>query len=185
MKKILFIIFIIFSITDSYAIVRTKKVSACVDILLKNGEKFQAEIVSNQKEKFSYKKCNVVDAAEIMISKKEVSSIKTASGEIIYQDAENGIKRNIFEENSREKEWNKMAIASVASLVVACTGYLAIIGIPLAIILGAIALKQIDYNPEKYKGKWVAQMGIVLGVIAILAALLIIIAFLNSPLWVF
>ena len=78
-----------------------------------------------------------------------------------------------------------MSIASVASLVVACTGYLAIIGVPLAIILGAIALKQIDYNPEKYKGKWVAQMGIVLGGIAILAALLIIIAFLNSSFWVF
>ena len=71
MKKILFILFIICSITNSYAIVATKLVGDCVEIALKSGEKFQAEIVSNQKENFSYKKCNVVDAAEIMISKKK------------------------------------------------------------------------------------------------------------------
>lgn len=74
------------------------------------------------------------------------------------------------------KKMNGFAIASLVSLI---------LYIPLAIVFGAIALKQIKNNPEKYKGRILAKvcfiLGIVLTAIGLLFSALLIIILFSEP----
>ena len=56
--------------------------------------------------------------------------------------------------------------------------YFTIIFAPIPIIYGLIALHQFKKEPDKYKGKWMAVIGIAPGIIALCILLLAMLTFL-------
>ncbi len=184
MKKILLILFISCSITNSYAIVATKLAGDCVEILLKNGEKIQVNSVRFTEIDIKYKRCGkAADDPDFSISKLEVESVKTADGKVLFQTNED-IKKNLID---LKRIYNKAAMVSLAmgliSLLIASLALFKVLPslglldeivflIPIAsIVLGIFALKQFRRRPNEYKGKWMAILGTTFGIIVCLLAL--------------
>lgn len=166
MKKILLTLLAICSITSSYAIVATKQVADCVEIVLKNGEKFPATITQNAATVLKYRRCDYIDGSEVRIAKNKIASIKTASGEVIFQNDPNNIlienKAELFDQS--ELNLSRYSLTSLLSffigtIVLLTTGnrYSLLLYL-LGIMLGVAGIIQVKSKPTQYKG---SELGIV------------------------
>jgi hypothetical protein len=99
----------------------------------------------------------------------------------IKSDFKNGVKT--FSENSdQEPRNNKFGLISFISAILS----IVFIGILPSLLLGAISLRQFKRNPEKYKNKWMAIVGVVVGYIGCSYGILLSLGltfFWGGPVW--
>lgn len=129
----------------------------CDDIIvLKNGEKVKCKLVEIGTKEIKYKRCGNLDGSTTAIAKSVVLTLEYANGtkEVINT-------ATIIEKS--EQKTHSLAIWALA---------LSLISPPVSIVLGIIATQKINKDTKKYKGKWMAILGIVIGVVAIAVFLL-------------
>lgn len=151
---------------------------SCGDLItLRDGTDIEARVIEVGSKAIKYKRCNNIEGPTIVVNVENVFMIKYANGtkEIFKKEEvkeENTSQYSQQQQQIVEKKTNGMAIASIATFVL----YFTIIFAPLPFIFGLIALYQIKKNSEKYKGKWMAIVGVVPGFIALLILLIMILS---------
>lgn len=90
-------------------------------------------------------------------------------------------KYTLSENSVENPQKNKMALASFISAILA----ILYVGVIPSLLLGAIALSQFKKNPGKYKNKWMATTGVVIGYIGCSAGILFSLAatIFGGPMW--
>ena len=153
-------------------------IDSCGDlIILKDGSEILAKVEEVNSKTVRYKRCNNLDGPEIFVKVENLFMIKYANGtkEIFKKEPEKQISNasqnsNYISKKNQAREYNAMAIASFACLPLCILG----IGFILCPIFGIIALIQFKNNSEKYKGKWMAIVGIVLPLLLIATAMVLL-----------
>jgi hypothetical protein len=119
------------------------------------------------------------------IQKKDNNYQEVTINSSIKSDFKSGIKT--FSENSdQEPKINTLGLISFISAFLPLVFLpLIIVGILPSLLLGAISLRQFKRNPEKYKYKWMATFGVIVGYIGCsLGILLSLVAVLfGEPIW--
>lgn len=164
-----------------------KSTEGCDVISLKNGEEINAKILEIGQTEIKYKKCDNLDGPTYIIPKSSATKIKFSNGttEVINSVTAKAEESDYYSPASKpeiqpysgETIINRYALASMILAVLSIFFFPLV---PLPIIFGIIALKQIKRNPEAYTGKGMAIFGIILGgliVLAILALLLLLLLF--------
>lgn len=162
-----------------------KSIEGCDVIALKNGEEINAKILEISQTEIKYKKCDNLDGPTYIIPKSNATKIKFSNGttEVINSITAKADESDYYRPASKpeiqpysgEIIINRYALASMILAVVSIFIFPLV---PLPIIFGIIALKQIKRNPEAYTGKGMAIFGIILGGIIVLALLALFLLFL-------
>lgn len=142
---------------------------SCGDVLiLKNGEEQKVKIFEISDNELKYKRCNNLNGPLYAIKKDQLFLIKYTNGtrELVKREVRtiNGIPEETAPVKRKTNSW------AIASFVCACLFFLIIPWI-LAPVFGCIAAYQIDNDRKKYKGRWMAVFGIVVGLIGVLIIL--------------
>ena len=146
------------------------KSDECDIIILGTGEEVSAKVIEIGKEQIRYKKCENLSGPDYVINKSEVFIIKYFDGsKDIITPRNSGSSR--INENERKTQGFAVAgfVLSILGLIVA--------GIPLgilAMIFGSIGLGKISREPKRFKGRGLAIASIIIGAIAIIAAVIFI-----------
>lgn len=164
-----------------------KSIEGCDVISLKNGEEINAKVLEISQTEIKYKKCDNLDGPTFIIPKSNATKIKFSNGttEVINSVTAKAEESDYYSPASKpeiqpysgETIINRYALAS---MILAILSVLFFPLVPLPIIFGIIALKQIKRSPEAYSGKGMAIFGIILGgliVLAILAFFLLLLLF--------
>jgi hypothetical protein len=151
----------------------------CAEIIKRNGDIIEAVIIEVGVNEIKYKKCSNPDGPTYSILRSDVFMIKNKNGD---NDVFNDKK------SSTDSDELKVEAFSIVSLVTGISGLVfgllfsvgvgIFLGI-LGIIFGAISLKKVKANPEKYtKNSYkMAKAGVITGIIitALSIALLILV----------
>ena len=151
-------------------------------IVMLNGEEKVGKIMEINPKLIRYKKCNTIHDTLETITIEEIFMVKYTNGtnEVfkkgeIKLKSETGTKIESTEiKKVAPKKYNKFAIASFATSILAFTLILS----PIPFVLGFIGVNQINKNPEKYKGTFMANFGLTLGGYALLVTLFLLLIFL-------
>ena len=151
----------------------------CDVIFLKNGDEIRAKVIEIGPTEIKYNKCEDLKGP----------SYKTPRSEAIMIKYSNGTK-DIFTSNfsSAENTKKKTEGLSVASLILACLGFILGIGLSIiigmvialsAVILGIVSLDKISREPLKYKGRGLSIAGIVVGLLTLALSAFILLVILS------
>lgn len=152
----------------------------CGDLIIfKNGDELKSKVIEINEREIKYKRCDNLDGPLITVNKSDVFMIKYSNGtKEVFKDTPKQSNSNQQPKQQTTKpgpsangpQVHPLAIASlVAGLL-----WLYWIGSIAAIITGAIALKRIKEQPDKYNGKGAAIAGIVLGAAAVALVVFVI-----------
>jgi hypothetical protein len=153
-------------------------IDSCDLIVCKNGDEIDAKVLEIGLAEIKYKKCDNPNGPTISIKKSEVLMIKYPNGtkDIIKSSASgNSSSKN---ENDGPK-LNPLALTSmilgVLSLLTVISYFMIAMGI-VAIILGAVANKQIKENPDNYTpgSSKLAKAGIICAIVGLGILLLLL-----------
>ena len=145
---------------------------SCGDLItLREGTEIEAKVIEIGPKAIKYKRCNNLEGPTIVVNIDNVFMIKYSNGtkevfkkEVIKKDeVQKTFSKPEEQKPKPPKEFNPMAIASIATFIL----YFTIILAPLPLIFGLIALHQFKKDPEKYKGKWMAIVGVIPGLLAL------------------
>lgn len=165
-----------------------KKKEKC-DLMIKmNGDEVLGKVTEITLTEIKYKKCNNLDGPTISIRKNDVLLIKYANGtrEIISKidssekNDDDYIDRNAKKQTPVKKKTHGLAVTSyiVALSGLAVAWFIAgAVGIAtgiVSLIFGIIALSKIKKQPEKYKGKGFAVLGIIIGALSLILSVLFV-----------
>lgn len=128
-----------------------EKYSECDTIFLKSGKIILAVVKEILNDEIRYKRCNYTEGPEYTIEKKKVSDIIRADGLKIAVHA------------TEESTTKKFEIFAATSFLAALLS----IG-PAAIYMAVLSFKRFKKEPDKYKGKVFAYIGMILGIISTL-----------------
>lgn len=159
---------VLFSKKKSY----TFLADTCGDLItLRNGDEIKGKVIEVSDKAVKYKRCDNMDGPLIVVSADNVFMIKYSNGtkEVFRKVSTPTPSVN---EKPTEPEYNSLAIAS---FVVSLFSWL-IIPAPVALILGAMAVNEINRKPLKYVNRWMAIFGIVIGTIGTILLLIFLIA---------
>ncbi|MFY9307547.1 MAG: DUF4190 domain-containing protein [Bacteroidia bacterium] len=181
---------------------KRKTFDECDIITLKNGTEVRAKVLEINPTEIKYKKCDNVDGPTIIINKSDASKIKYSNGitEIIHEPvpAEEAdyyspgektnkpVAKNTPYGGNFNKTLNPFALASFISAILSIVfivlaivySPLLLVFVPASIVLGIIALKEINANPKLYKGKGLATFGIIFGAVVTSIVLIFLALFL-------
>jgi hypothetical protein len=165
MKKliILFLFFNCFSLSNMFGIVAidSLKVGDCSQIVLKNSDIIQADVLKMTSEDIKYKPCGDPKSSIKTVSKNDIMFVKAPNGSIAYSNENSAVKKYT------EKKINQNAIIGfILSLAIFGIG-----SIP-ALIFSIKGYNQIKDDPQKYEGKELAIGGIVLSILGIIVLLI-------------
>jgi hypothetical protein len=155
---------------------------SCGDVItLRDGSNIKVKVMEISSKVIKYKRCDNLNGPLIVVNTDNVFMIKYANGsKEVFKKSEvlDQVSSNLTNEQPKvklviEKKYNDMAIASIATFIL----YFTIILAPLPFIFGIIALNQFKKNPEKYKGKWMAIVGVTPGIIALCVLLFLMLTF--------
>jgi hypothetical protein len=168
-------------------------IDICDEVILKNGDTFQAKVIEIGVTEIKYKKCNNLEGPTVSIFKSDVFLIKYANGtkEVFKEFKENdNLRHNESDElrqigSTKSEMWGTETNGNAtASLVLGIIGLclLPVIGGILAVALGSSALKAIERNPNRYSMSTykTAKAGIVMGWISIAWAMFLFILILGA-----
>ena len=148
---------------------------SCGDlIVMLNGEERVGKIMEVNPKLIRYKNCKTIHDTLETINIEEVFMVKYTNGtnEVFKKGELNNKPDNVAKIVNTEtkkvapKKYNIFAIASFATSILAITLILS----PIPLILGFIGINQINKNPEKYKGTFMANFGMTVGGYALLFA---------------
>jgi hypothetical protein len=176
-------------LSKSRATSRTE-IEICDEVILKNGDTFQAKVIEIGVTEIKYKKCNNLEGPTVSILKSDVFLIKYANGtKEVFKENDN-IRPNESAEfrqigSTKSEMWGTETNGNAtASLVLGIIGLclLPVIGGILAVALGSSALKEIERNPNKYSMSTykTAKAGVVMGWISIAWAMFLFILILGA-----
>jgi len=141
----------------------------CSKIVLKNGNIIEADIIQITPIEVKYKRCGKANDPEIIVSKRDVLSITTEDGEVIFRNTGNGSGSNYG-----EPKLDGLAIASLATgvggLVIGLLlggGIIGILAGIVGIVLGGISILRMRRDPDKYRGKGMAWAGMICGIVIV------------------
>jgi hypothetical protein len=148
---------------------------SCGDrIILRNADEVDAKILEIDKYFVRYKRCDNLTGPMVIAKSEDVFMIKYANGikEVFEKSAteKTGTEKQIVKEVLPPAEYNNFAIASVATAILGLTIILA----PIPFVLGIIGSNQIKKDPQKYKGKGMAGIGLTFGAIGTILLMMII-----------
>jgi Domain of unknown function (DUF4190) len=157
----------------------------CSKIVMKDGDIIEANIIQISPTEIKYKRCGKPNDPELVIYKKDVLSVKTADGEIIFRNTNNNANTDDSNNNNRDKNYGtddrnnsnnsnepKMEGNALAGMICGIMGLVLgfnLIGLAagvVGIILSIIGMNKIKREPKKYKGKGMALAGLVCGIAA-------------------
>jgi Domain of unknown function (DUF4190) len=157
----------------------------CSKIVMKDGDIIEANIIQISPTEIKYKRCGKPNDPELVIYKKDVLSVKTADGEIIFRNTNNNVNTDDNNNNNRDKNYGtddrnnsnnsnepKMEGNSLAGMICGIMGLVLgfnLIGLAagvVGIILSIIGMNKIKREPKKYKGRGMALAGLVCGIAA-------------------
>lgn len=152
----------------------------CDEVILKNGDSFMAKVIEIGVREIKYKKCNVESGPNYSIAKSSVFMIKYANGEKdVFAEENNDYSNSSYDKSGLVKE----EPLGVASLIIGSLGFVVALllsvylGLILSVIGGifaVISLNKINKNPAKYKGKGLANAGLIVSIITALLSLIFI-----------
>ena len=176
-----------------------KSKSECDVIELKNGDEILANITANEPWVVKYRKCGKSKGNPLTLSKKHIKNIKFANGKILDVEKELADRKeasenykeptrspnyndDIYErqsnnndplDNNTKPKTDALAVVGLVSSIAAffIAGF--ILG-GLGVVLGIISSQRIIKNKERLKGKAVAFLAVLFGVIAIFLTLIAI-----------
>jgi Domain of unknown function (DUF4190) len=162
-----------------------QQVDNCSKIVMKDGDIIEANIIQISPTEIKYKRCGKPNDPELVIYKKDVLSIKTADGEIIFRNTNNNINTDDSNNNNRDKNYGtdernnsnnsnepKMEGNSLAGMICGIMGLVLgfnLIGLAagvVGIVLSIIGINKIKREPKKYKGRGMALAGLICGIAA-------------------
>jgi Domain of unknown function (DUF4190) len=157
----------------------------CSKIVMKDGDIIEANIIQISPTEIKYKRCGKPNDPELVIYKKDVLSIKTADGEIIFRNTNNNVNTDDSNNNNRDKNYGtddrnnnnksnepKLEGNALAGMICGVMGLLLgfnLIGLAagvVGIILSIIGMNKIKREPKKYKGRGLALAGLICGIAA-------------------
>lgn len=163
-----------------------KLIEGCDIIGLKNGEEINAKVLEISQTEIKYKKCDNLDGPTLVIPKSDATKIKFSNGttEVINSVKPKAEESDYYAPPSKPTPSTYSGVSiinrfALASMILAIVSIFLFPLVPLPIIFGIIALKQIKRTPEAYTGRGMAIFGIVLGgliALAILAIALLLLA---------
>jgi Domain of unknown function (DUF4190) len=160
-----------------------KQVDNCSKIVMKDGDIIEANIIQISPTEIKYKRCGKPNDPELVIYKKDVLSVKTADGEIIFRNLNTNPEeanssnnkdtnygtgdKNASNSNEPKTEGNALAgmICGIMGLVLGFS----ILGLAcgvVGIVLSIIGMNKIKRDPKKYKGRGLALAGLICGIAA-------------------
>lgn len=149
---------------------------ACDQIVLRNGDLVDAKIKEVGVNEIRYKKCDRPDGPDYTISKRDVLSIKYSNGEIerfttSYNNS-NSSNAAIPVQNDGPHTDPFAIVALSAGGLAIFTGLGSLLLGAAAVVFGALSLKRIRQEPNRFKGKGMAMGGMIAGIVAAAAILL-------------
>jgi Domain of unknown function (DUF4190) len=157
----------------------------CSKIVMKDGDIIEANIIQISPTEIKYKRCGKPNDPELVIYKKDVLSVKTADGEIIFRNTNNNVNTDDSNNNNRDKNYGttdrsnnnnsnepKLEGNALAGMICGVMGLVlgfSILGLAcgvVGIVLSIIGMNKIKRDPKKYKGKGLALAGLICGIAA-------------------
>jgi len=153
--------------------------SGCDIIVLKSGSILIGKVEEIGQNEIKYRKCNNLNGPIISISKSDVSVIIYTNGTHEIFTSTNatvsGYNNATTTDNNTTIKTEGLGVTGFVSSLVG----LFVAGIPLGligVIFGGISLSKIKKNPNKFKGKGLAIASIIIGIIAIVGAIIVLAA---------
>ena len=158
--------------------------NTCGDIItLRDGTDIEARVIEIGSKAIKYKRCNNIEGPTIVVNIETVFMIKYANGtkEIFKKEDEKEEKPTGNYQSTQQKplDVRKNNVAALISFICLCLFFF-YITLPVSFVLGLVALSQFKKQPDKYKNKWMAQVPVILGCIALGIILLMLIFVLIS-----
>ncbi len=165
------------SFSNKASIIKPKLIlsDTCGDlILMRDGTQILAKVLEITDDKIKYKRCDNLDGPTIITSTNNVHTIKFVNG--VSQAFELSVKQNNYGGSQPFNNYNaqKTNPYAVAALVCAIVGVwpLSFLGSIFGLIFAIRAEREINKNPERYKGKGLAIAAKVISIV-MLALLLV------------
>lgn len=142
----------------------------CDVILLRSGDEIKAKVTEIGTDVIKYKRCDNLDGPTISVRKNDVFMITYSNGsKDVFQIEKKDTKEVNQTQVNRPSNQRTHGLA-IASFVLGLVSVLPLLGI----ILGGVALKEINENPEEFKGRGLAQWGIALSIIWLVLILVLV-----------
>jgi len=154
----------------------TGQPSECDTILFKSGSRLTGKVEEIGLSEIKYRKCDNLNGPVFLVLKSEVAMIKFSNGTREAFTSDSPIYTSVAVQTIYPPAPPKTEGLAIAGFVSSLAG-LFIAGIPLGligVIFGGISLGKMKKEPGKYKGKGLAISSIVIGIIAILGAIVVI-----------
>ncbi|MBX3165423.1 MAG: DUF4190 domain-containing protein [Bacteroidetes bacterium] len=155
----------------------------CDEIVFKDGKETKVKLIEINSSEVRYKRCDMPNGPLYVAKKSEIFMVKYANGtrEIFKNEPEvsdNGKKQSYQPIYVQQK---KVPATATIALVFGILGIypLTVIGSIVAVVCGAVALRQIKRNPDKYEGAGRAMAGLIMGIIVLALVALAIIVLLS------
>ncbi|MBK6522125.1 MAG: hypothetical protein IPG08_07195 [Sphingobacteriaceae bacterium] len=153
--------------TGSFVLDKSKIVlmDTCGDVItFKSGDKVTARVTEITDDKIKYKRCDNLDGPIFVVNKGTVQTIRYANGVVenieapqpAYHPNPNVQKGNDQTAFKKPKVVHPKATVALLSLLL--LWWLFGLGIVLGAIFSYLAIKEIDMNPDKYKGRQLAKV---------------------------
>jgi len=151
--------------------------NVCDTIILKSGASLLGKVEEIGQSEIKYRKCNNLTGPIISISKSEVTSIHYSNGTRDFFDpSEAFIPNRTVPTNNNINVPLKTEGLGIAGFISGLVG-LFIAGIPLGaigVVFGGISLSKIKKQPQRFKGKGFAIASIIIGIIAVVGAIIVL-----------
>ena len=160
-------------------LINLSKDEPCDKITFKNGDEISVKILEIAPFDIKYKKCDSPDGPSYIIKKSTVFMITYANGtkEVFKAEPEvkqsNNNNNNNNSGNSNSNKGPSIPESAVISLIAGICGFAIFIGSIPAICFGIAAIRKINREPEKYAGKGMATIGIILGILGVIGKILL------------
>lgn len=146
----------------------------CDRLLKKNGDEIACKVKEISTTEIVYKRCDMANGPDYRIRKSEVLMVTYANGLKEKFEGSSAGASPFESEKPVQKVTKRDNDYALYSMICGVAGFVLGIGSIPAIVLGILALRQIDRNPDKYEGRSMAVLGIVLGVLKLLLIALVI-----------
>jgi hypothetical protein len=151
--------------------------TGCDTIILKSGSFLIGKVEEIGQSEIKYRRCNNLTGPIISISKNEVSSIHYSNGTRDFFDPSDAfIPNRTIPTNNNINVALKTEGLGIAGFISGLVG-LFIAGIPLGaigVVFGGISLSKIKKQPQRFKGKGFAIASIIIGLIAVVGAIIVL-----------